>query len=324
MMPAFVRLSLWPVAAYLFLAAAGLVCSAQTPDADRTRAGYVLNVGDDVLIRARDSEELNEKSFRVDGDGWLNLPLIGRVRAAGVTVAGLEQELVKALAVYIRNPQASITITGLRPDPVFFVGAFQKPGVHALQGRRTLFDMLALTGGLQPNSVRRIKVTRRQEHGPIPSPRARKEADGSTMLEVSIGESAAISAADDLLLLPYDVISAEKAEMVYVTGEIGKAGGFEVADRESVMAAKLIAMMGGLTRDADPSKARVLRPILNSNRRAEIPLDLNSILAGRTADFPLYPNDVLFVPKGKKTLVLKTASFVAAPLVSGLLFLVFR
>ena len=63
---------------------------------------------------------------------------------------------------------------------------------------------------------------------------------------------------------------------------------------------------GGFTRDAKRDKVRILRPILNTSRRAEIDIDTNEIYSGKANDFPLLPNDVLYVPRSYKRVVLTT------------------
>jgi polysaccharide export outer membrane protein len=117
-------------------------------------------------------DEINEKPFRIDAEGNINLPLLGRVRADGVTVQELEADLVRRLREYVREPQVIITVVQFRSEPVFFVGAFKNPGIYPLQGRRTLVEMLTALGGLQPNASRHIKVTRGAEYGTIPLPSA--------------------------------------------------------------------------------------------------------------------------------------------------------
>ena len=58
-----------------------------------------------------------------------------------------------------------------------------------------------------------------------------------------------------------------------------------------------LSMAGGVTPNAKPKSAWILRPISNSSRRAEVRLDLDRIMKGLDPDAPLLPNDVLFVPK---------------------------
>src|SRR5579862_9417855 len=50
---------------------------------DSIRPNYMLGPNDQILIRT-EAEEINEKPFRIDADGNLNLPLVGKIRAAGM------------------------------------------------------------------------------------------------------------------------------------------------------------------------------------------------------------------------------------------------
>ena len=54
------------------------------------------------------------------------------------------------------DPHVNITVTAFRSEPVFFVGAFRNPGLYSLQGGRTLVEMMAAVGGMQPNASRRV------------------------------------------------------------------------------------------------------------------------------------------------------------------------
>jgi polysaccharide export outer membrane protein len=221
------------------------------------------------------------------------------VKAGGISVEQLQKDLLVKLKTYVRNPQIVITVTQFRSEPLFLVGAFKTPGIYTLQGQRTLVEILTSIGGLQPNASRRVKVTRKNEYGRIPLSKTVDDPDGgSNSAEINIGSLRDnIAPAEDIVLKPYDVLSVERAEMVYINGEVGKVGGFEINERESMSVTQLITLAGGWGKDADPAKAKVLRPVLNTSRRAEIPLDLKRVLDGKANDFPLLPNDVLYVPR---------------------------
>jgi polysaccharide export outer membrane protein len=290
---------------------------------DAIRPNYVLGPNDQVLVRAPDSPEINEKPFRIDADGNINLPLLGRVHAGGMTVQELEADLVQRLREYIREPQVIITVVQFRSSPVFLVGAFRAPGIYPLQGSRTLVEMLTATGGLQPNASRHIKITRRAEYGSIPLPNVTEDAERKvSTVEISLGSLREnVNPAEDILLQPYDVISVEHAEQVYVTGEVGKTGGFELGERESISIAQVLTMAGGMSREALKGKVRILRPILNTNRRAAIEVDVARIFEGKDNDVPLLPNDILYVPRSYKQLFWRTFGQVALPMLPYAIFI---
>lgn len=267
---------------------------------DRLRPTYVLRAGDQILIRAFEMEEISERPFRVDGDGFVNLPVLGKVQAGSLTVEKFEATLIEALRRYVRVPQVTVTVVQFTSEPVFFVGAFKAPGIYPLEGKRTLVEMMSAIGGLQPNASRRIKITRRKESGELPLTNAITSTDGSvSSVEINMASLREnVNPAEDIVLSAFDVISVERAEMVYVNGEVARVGAFELEERDSISVVQALTLAGGMTPLARPKDARILRPISNSSRRAEIPLDLTRILAGKDTDRPLLPNDVLFVPKG--------------------------
>jgi polysaccharide export outer membrane protein len=269
------------------------------PQSQQLRPNYVLRAGDQVLIRAFEVEEISERPFRIDGDGFINLPILGRVKAGGLTVENLEASLIEQLKKYVRQPQVTVTVVQFSTEPVFFVGAFKIPGIYPLAGRRTLVEMMSSIGGLQPTASRRIKIVRRKEYGAIPLPNAMPAPDGSgSSVEINMASFRDnLNPAEDIVLQPFDVISVERAEMVYVLGEVGHVGAFELQERDSISVIQALTLAGGLTPSASPKTAWILRPVMNTSRRAEITLDVQRILKGQDRDKPLLPNDVLYVPK---------------------------
>jgi polysaccharide export outer membrane protein len=263
------------------------------------RPDYVLGPNDQILIRAPQAEEINERPFRVDTEGFVTLPIVGRVRASGLTVQAFEAELVARLREFIRTPQVSISLVQFRSEPVFVVGAFRSPGIYPLQGRRTLVEMLTSVGGLQPNASRRIKVTRRADYGTIDLPNAVVNAEKKiSTVEISLESlTQNVNPDEDIVLQSYDIISAERAERVYVSGNVTKVGAIELAERDSISVAQAVTEAGGFSPNAIRDKVRVLRPILGTSRRAEIVIDLKRVFEGKDIDFPLLPNDVLYVPR---------------------------
>jgi polysaccharide export outer membrane protein len=294
--------------------------------ADSIRPNYVLGPNDQFLIRAPGVEEINDRPFRIDSEGFVNLPLIGRLRAGGLSLQQLEAELVKRLREFFVNPQVVVTMSQFRSEPVFFVGQFRTPGIYPLQGRRTLVEMLSSVGGLQPNASRHIRVTRRSEYGTIPLPNAVDDPEKKiSAVEISMGSLREnVNPAEDIVLQPYDVISVERAELVYINGEVGKVGGIELGERDSVSIAQALTMAGGFGPNANRGKVRILRPILNTDRRAAIDVDVSRVLQGKDNDVPLLPNDMLYVTRSYSRQVLTTIGAMGLSVVSPLIYVALR
>ena len=290
---------------------------------DTIRANYVLGPNDQILIREPQAEEINEKPFRIDADGNINLPLLGRLHVAGMTYQELEADLDRRLREYIREPQVVVVVTQFRSEPVFFVGAFRSPGIYPLQGRRSLVEMLTAVGGLQPNASRHITLTRREEYGLIPLPNALVDSSKKlSTVEISMGSLREnVNPAEDILLQPYDVISVGRAELVYLSGEVGRTGGIELGERDSISVLQAVIQSGGFTRDAARGKVRILRPVEGTNRRAVIDVDLKRVFEGKDLDIPLLPNDVLYVPRSYTRVALQTFGQIALPMIPYVIFI---
>jgi polysaccharide export outer membrane protein len=262
------------------------------------RPDYELGPNDQILIGVPELDEINQRPFRIDADGFINLPLVGRVRAGGLLVRGLETELTTRFRDFARDPHVSVTVVQYRSEPVFVLGAFRNPGTYALQGSRTLVELLATVGGMQPNAGRRIKVTRNIEYGLIPLPNAVEDpARKVSTVEISLSSlTQNINPAEDLILKAYDVISAETAEPVYVSA-IGRGATLPLGERQSISILQAMSQAGGLPPFADRGKVIVLRPVLGTSKRAAIEVNIKRIYEGKDNDFPLLPNDVLYIQR---------------------------
>lgn len=263
------------------------------------RPDYVLGPNDQILIRAAGAPEINDRPFRINAEGQLDLPIIGKVQAAGQTIQNLENEIMKRLREFVREPQVYISLVQFRSEPVFFVGDFRNPGVYPLQGSRTLVEMLTAVGGILPSAGRRIRITRREEYGKIPLAQAIEDREKKLgYVDISLESlTRNVNPEEDIVLQPYDIISAEAAEKVYVMGEVARSASLELGQRQSISISQALTEAGGLTPFASIERVRVLRPMAGTNQRAEILIDVKEVLMGRRGDFPLLPNDVVYVPR---------------------------
>lgn len=92
---------------------------------DETLTSYILGPGDEITIWVFGLEEFATKSFRVDTAGYLDLPLLGRFQAQGLTVEQLKSELTEHLKNEVIETQPGSGIHSfshsVKPDlKVFF------------------------------------------------------------------------------------------------------------------------------------------------------------------------------------------------------------
>ena len=234
--------------------------------------------------------------------------MLGRVLAGGLSVERLEKEMSTRLQKYVKAPVVAVSVVEYRSQPVSIVGSVGQPGVHQLEGRKTLIEILAKAGGLRPEAGNTIKITRKAEWGPIPLASAEKDPSGQfSVAQVSLQSiMQATNPEENILIKPNDVISVPQADIVYVIGEVKKAGGFTLTERSTITGLQALAMAEGMTPGAAPHKAMIIRQPPAGNR-VEIPANLKEILDGKAPDVVLQPDDILFIPTNvAKNAVLRT------------------
>lgn len=259
---------------------------------------YVLGAGDVLSIWALGADEIAAKPYTVLPDGYLDLPLAGRVAAAGKSVEQLKQELRRTLGQYFYDPKVSVTVTDFRSQPVSVLGSVNQPGVHQLQGGKTLLEVLSLAGGAAPDADSSVIVTRRAEWGPIPVPGSKKDATGKFYVaKINLQSVAqAMNPQENIRIFPNDVIEVPKARLIYVLGQVSKPGGFVLHQDENVTAVQALSMAGGPTEFGSTKSARLLRAAANPKERQQITLNLRQVLEGKSGDTVMHPEDILYIP----------------------------
>jgi polysaccharide export outer membrane protein len=167
--------------------------------------------------------------------------------------------------------------------------------------------MLSMAGGFGKKGTsaagRTVLVTRKSGFGDL-QPVDGMHVRGPDQIEIDLNRL--LYTRDQSLnieIRPRDIISVSKAEVVYVTGAVGKSGGFVLEDRPSMTVLQAVAMAQGLSFTAAKKSARIIRTNQDGSKR-EVPINLSKILKGRAEDTTLLADDVLFVPdSAKKTIV---------------------
>jgi polysaccharide export outer membrane protein len=232
---------------------------------------------------------------RIASSGDINLQMVGRIRAAGMKVEELETELAERLKVYIKEPQVVVSLVRSNSEPVSVLGAVARPGIVQLEGQKTLIEVISLAGGLTTDAAPLIKITRRSEWGAIPLQSARTEGAFS-IAEINYTDILNTTRPEEnIQVLPQDVISVPRAPLIYVIGDVRSPGGFVLNGKITVSLIEALARAGGTNPTAQDKEAKIIRPVPGANR-IEIAVNLKQVLAGKTKDMMLQPEDILYVP----------------------------
>ncbi len=105
-----------------------------------------MGPGDKVHLRDYDDANLTG-DYEVNSAGFVSLPLIGQIRAAGLTTNQLEKSVATRMkGTVAQNPNINIEMSSYAPFYIF--GEVKKAGVYSFQPGLTVADAIATAGGL--------------------------------------------------------------------------------------------------------------------------------------------------------------------------------
>jgi polysaccharide export outer membrane protein len=277
--------------------------SAAAPQRPKQPALYVLGPDDQITLQGPNADDLVNKPQRIDANGDVRFPLVGSIHAGGLTVKEFTIELNQKLQAYLRHPQLVVSVTEYKSQPVSVLGAVNSPGVHQIQGQKTIVEMLSLAGGLRSDAGSYVTITRQAAYGRIPLPNTTNGPSGdfSTATVKLRDITTGIKPEENIPVFPHDIITVARADMIYVIGEVKKAGGFLLGDDTSMTVVQALALAEGAEKTADLKRAQIIRNPRGKNRQ-EITCDIRKVLSGKSGDINLQPNDILYIPgsTGKK------------------------
>jgi polysaccharide biosynthesis/export protein len=287
---------------------------------------YVIGPEDVLDIKVFDVSDLNQ-TVRVANDGTIAIPLLGRIKASGLTTDQLRDRLESALGKnLVQHPQVSVFVQQFQARPVSVVGAVEKPGLYQITGPRNLVEMLSLAGGLAKRTSapagKTVYVTRPAGFKNLNVVPGMKELAPD---KIAIDLKALLYTQAEGLNIPIeprDIIAVSKADVIYVAGGgVRRPGGFLLEDRDSITVVQALAMAEGLIPDAAKRRARIIHTNPDGTH-AETYIDVEKIINDKAPDPVLAANDILYVPtSGGKAAARKTAEMIVQT-VSG--FIIFH
>lgn len=148
----------------LLMLTAGALCCAQSaqpaqpanpapPPAAQVSAAadaggtYVIGPADVLTVTVWKEPTLSGELL-VRPDGMISMPLVGDVKAAGVTPEQLANTINGELKKYIQNPNVSVVVSQIHSKTINVLGEVQKRGPEDLTSGMTLLDAIGAAGGL--------------------------------------------------------------------------------------------------------------------------------------------------------------------------------
>lgn len=299
-------------AVFIFALSLGLLqlAAGQTIPVDLTAGkGYLVGPGDEITGKI-----LGEPQFdfvtNVDENGKIEVPFFDQpVMAKCLSERELRTQVTKLLSKYLKNPQLSLRVTDRKSrPPASIYGQVKTPGQVILTRRTTLLELLSFSGGVTEEAGGMIQVFRTQ-----PPVCAEDIPEGDWVAATSDGVDVpsrmySLSSLrlgkdeSNPVIHPGDVIVVQKADPIYITGEVVAPQGIYLKEG-GVSLSEAIAKIGGVRREAKTKDIKIYRLKSNSKDREIINANYDLIRTGEQKDIMLEPYDIVEVDKAKKSVL---------------------
>jgi protein involved in polysaccharide export with SLBB domain len=206
-------------------------------------ADYVVGPGDQIVVQLFGSQNRTLR-LTVGRDGRINFPELGPINVSGQTFVRVAEELEARVARQMIGVRASVAMGDTRSIRVFVMGEANRPGSYTVSGLGTITSALYAAGGLKPfGSLRDIQLKR----------------NGAVIRRLDLYDLLLRGdTTDDARLLSGDVIFIPPvAATVAIDGEVYRPAIYEIRGNTNV--GDIIRLAGGLTPEADSSRAALVR-----------------------------------------------------------------
>lgn len=253
---------------------------------------YVVGVNDALYININGKPELGSpaagaigkvQGSRVDGQGYIHLPLVGKIQVSGQTIEQVRDRLQKAYGPFIKKPWVVVEVADYRSQPIYLIGQFKSPGVVYLDRPINLLQGMALGSGLTDSAdVRGARVIRNHK-----------------ILTVDVYDLLNEGAVtQNVWLQPGDIVFVpdNKLQNIFVLGAVKRPGAIPMSHHQLSLV-QAIAAAGGLN-DAgyEERQLRIIRS-LSTTRGALMTVDMKKMLRGEALPVNLIAGDIVYVPR---------------------------
>lgn len=237
--------------------------SAPVVMADGASSAYILGRDDVVDVGLLGRTDFGGRA-RVQADGTIQLPFVGKVPAAERTASDLSDQIRKLLQAggYFSDPVVVVEVTGYASRYVTVLGEIGASALVPINRPYRLSEILAKVGGVKSGAADYIIV--RPERGDEKRYKIRDLSAGD------ISQDPFVSAGDKIYV--------PAAETYYIYGQVNQPGAFPLQNNPNVRMA--LAKSGGLTASGSDKKVTVSR----GGKKTKLKLEDS-----------IQPGDVLFV-----------------------------
>ncbi|MFQ5641429.1 MAG: polysaccharide biosynthesis/export family protein [bacterium] len=261
-------------------------------------SSYQVNSEDRLEISFWENPELNTQ-VTVGKDGGIELPIIGRLTAAGLSVHKLREKIISQMAVYNKLiTQLSIVVLEYGHNRVYVTGQVGTPGRFSFEDIPNLWDIILEAGGpLETALLDEVVIVRSKEGGKIIG------VDLSTALRRgSLRELPKIRAGDTIHVPGTSLTGAASSPLmkrneIYILGAVAVPGAHKFEQNLSLLEA--ISKAGGPTAEASLEKVKHISVSYGSTTVVEFNLE-EYMERSTPGPMPVGAGDTIFVPRKRR------------------------
>jgi polysaccharide biosynthesis/export protein len=270
-----------------------------------------LSEGKDYTIGPRDiitvsifagGEKQQEVDLTVSGQGTINVPFIGSLKAEGLTIPELESAITKPLAAeYFVDPAVNIQVKEYHNLQYYISGAVRDPGLYETSSNVSLMELIAKAGGALPERGN-VAYILRASSGNIAngedienliSYKDPLKVDLKDLMDKGDMTHNILLQSGDVVYIPLEKALNLAESNIYVEGEVAKPGVYSFQTGLTALNACIIA--GGFNEFAAPNRTTIIRK--KEGKQEVIKVDLNQVKEGKTQDIELEPGDRIHIPE---------------------------
>jgi polysaccharide export outer membrane protein len=208
----------------------------------------------------------------------VTFPLLGRVAAAGKTIAAFQDDIVKALANgYLVNPQVRVDVDTYKSQSVMVFGAVRLPHKVTMTGQLTLLDALAEAGSPTSDAADDVQIAHARDGAPdladvqgANGPSMGDDVRHFKISQLHLGRG-------NVTLQDGDIVYVPLAQRFTIGGQVKNSGSY--VWEEGLTVEQAVARAGGLTERGSTRRISAHRLVDGKMKDVDLKMQ-DKVLAG--------------------------------------------
>jgi polysaccharide biosynthesis/export protein len=287
-----VRATLLAVAVMCLLTSAVAVCASD----------YLISQEDELAMSVWGEPQLSQIRLVVGPDGNVNVPIVGVVKAEGMTIDQLGEAIKVGLKdrQFVLDAKVQLLMLMMHKPTVSVLGIVGRPGKFEFKDGDTVMEAIAQAGSYSVDSSDLARATLTRRSGEVINLNLSKLYNKGDMTQNLVLKKG------DTIFIPEDT-----KNKIYVLGEVLRPSMYTL--KENMTALQAVSMAGGPTPDRGRLKGTmVIRG--NAANPEKIKVDISKMIKNGDLgqDVALMAGDMVYVPKSSKPNLQEILSIVQA------------